>query len=99
MIEIDGKNYVLKYNISRIEMIENSTGKSVNGSQFSPHMPRGSMSATGRPPVPYPLICFRILNAATSPKTGNLNRNTLSHLHFRGRVIILAPRNPMEQER
>lgn len=29
MIEIDGKNYVLKYNISRIEMIENSTGKSV----------------------------------------------------------------------
>lgn len=29
MIEIEGKNYVLKYNISRIEMIENSTGKSV----------------------------------------------------------------------
>lgn len=29
MIEIDGKNYVLKYNIGRIEMIENSTGKSV----------------------------------------------------------------------
>ena len=29
MIEIDGKNYVLKYNIGRIQMIENRTGKSV----------------------------------------------------------------------
>ena len=29
MIEFNGKSYVLKYNINRIEMIENATGKPI----------------------------------------------------------------------
>lgn len=35
MIEIDGKNYELKYNLKRVEMIENATGTPVMAAMLS----------------------------------------------------------------